>query len=235
MNIVPFHFEELALMETCWITGKPYFTRRAIGEWLGAEQPHQYIRKIIERNPHISQFATVVNLGTVEGNREVFRDVEVYDPIGLQLIVFESNLPKAIQFKVAVAHLVYAYMKGELKPSKWTLKDDLLSASQQILSLPQGTKRAALVKDLAERDGVCFQTAYRRVGLVTGQRLKTKDGHVIKRKDAGTTKYPAEKAKVLAFKKANPEAQGAQIKQALGLHLHRNHICRWLREFEAGR
>jgi transposase len=166
-------------------------------------------------------------LATTDGKKY---DTRLYDPIGLQLIIFESRQPKAIQFKVAVAHLVCAYAKGDLKPSKWSLKDDLVSASRQILSLGQGYKRAALVRDLAERDGVSIQTAYRRIERATGERLKTTNGTVIKRKTAGFTKYPTEKAEVLAYAKTNPEAQGAQIKAVLGLPLHRNQICRWLRE-----
>lgn len=228
-QIIPFSYEGISLRESFWQAGKPYFSARAIGEFLEYSEPVRDINRIVRRNPHIDdpRWSVVAKLATTDGKKY---DTRLYDPIGLQLIMFKSNQPKAIQYQVAAAHLIVAYMNGELKPSKWSQKNDLLSAAQQILSLPQGPARATLVKDLAERDGVCFQTAYRRVNLATGQRLKTKDGHVIKRKDAGSTKYPEEKAQVLAYKQAHPNAQGAEIKKALGLTLDRNHISRWLRE-----
>ena len=227
-QIIPFNYEGITLRESLWQEGKPFFSARAIGDFLEYAHPVQDVNRIISRNPHIndSRWSVVAKLATTDGKKY---DTRLYDPIGLQLIIFESHQPKAIQFKVAVAHLVYDYMQGKIHPSKWSLKGDLVAASRQILSLPQGYERAELIRDYADHAGVCIQTAYRRINQL-GERLKTKSGTVIKRKTAGSTKYPAEKAKVLAFKKANPEAQGAQIKAALGLHLHRNHICRWLRE-----
>lgn len=180
MDMVPFCFEGMALKESCWLKGHPYFTRRAIGEWLEAEHPRQYIRKIVERNPHIRTFATVVNLGTVEGDRQVTRKVEVYDPVGLQLIINKSDLPKAIEFQVAAAHLVYAYMRGELKPSKWVLDRDLVAASRQILSLPMGLKRGGMIRDLAEMQGCSIATAYRRIQRASGERLKNTKGKAIR-------------------------------------------------------
>lgn len=228
MNIVPFHFEELALMETCWITGKPYFTRRAIGEWLEYQgRAQKAVDKIVERNPHIKQFSVAVKLTATDGKKY---STDVYDPIGLQLIVFESNQPKAIQFKVAVAHLVYAYMKGELKPSKWALKDDLMSAVRQIQSLPRGTKRADLVRDLAGRDGISTQTAYRRIGLAAGENFRNTKGKPIQRSDKGTTKHPSEKEKVLVYAEANPTARGASIKKMLNLQTSYARINVWIRE-----
>lgn len=228
MNIVPFHFEELALMETCWITGKPYFTRRAIGEWLEYQgRPQKAIDKIVERNPHIKQFSVAVKLTATDGKKY---STDVYDPIGLQLIVFESNQPKAIQFKVDVAHLVYAYMNGTLKPSKWALKDDLMSAAHQIKSLPRGTKRGDLVRDLAERDSISTQTAYRRIGLATGENFKNIKGKCIQRSDKGATKHPGEKEKTLVYAKANPAARGVSIKRALNLITSHDRINVWIRE-----
>lgn len=96
-DLVPFQFQDIQLKEACWMNGKPWFTRRAIGEFLGYAGAHarRAVAKIIERNPHIQQFATHVNLTTVEGGRPVTREIEVFDPIGLQLIIFESRQPKA--------------------------------------------------------------------------------------------------------------------------------------------
>lgn len=110
-ELMPFIFQEVKLKEACWINNKPHFTRRAIGEWLGYSHPIQAVTKIIERNPHILTFAVVVNLTTTDGKGY---DTQVIDPIGFQLIVNKSNQPKALEFQIAAANLVLAYMRGEI-------------------------------------------------------------------------------------------------------------------------
>ncbi len=183
MDMVAFNYQDIALREACWISGKPYFTRRAIGEWLEYKKPQEAIDKIIKRNPHIDnpvhpklgcterkyRWSTTVKLTAVDGKEY---DIRVYDPIGLQLIVFESRQPKAIAYKIAVANLVWAYMNGTLKPSKWSRKGDLVSAARQVMSLPCSHKRGALMRDLAEREGCSLCTMYRRVRKATGKRMR---------------------------------------------------------------
>lgn len=228
-QIIPFNYEGIALKESLWQEGKPYFSGRAIGEFLEYSDPITAISKILKRNPHINDSRWSVPTNLVGTDGKTYK-VRVYDPIGLQLIIFESQQPKAIQFKVAVAHLVYAYMKGELKPSKWALKDDLMFAVRQIQSLPRGTKRADLVRDLAERDGISTQTAYRRIGLATGENFRNTKGTCIQRSDKGATKYPGEKEKVLAYVKTSPTARGTSIKKALNLQTSSYRINVWIRE-----
>jgi len=172
-NIIPFNFREVRLKEACWLDGKPYFTRRAIGEFLEYAKPDFSINWLVKRNQHVKEFATYVKLTCVEGGREVTRKIEVYDPIGLQLIINKSNQPKAIQFQVAVAKLVMAYVSGKLLPSRWSPKGDY-AAIRQILSTPGNFKRRALIKDFAEREEISISTAYRRIGKF--ERLKTLSG-----------------------------------------------------------
>lgn len=114
-DLVPFRFQDIQLKEACWMNGKPCFTRRAIGEFLeyAGSQSQKAVDKIIERNPHIRQWSVTVNLTVTDGKAY---ETEVFDPIGLQLIIFESRQPKARAYKVAVAHLVWAYMHGQLRP-----------------------------------------------------------------------------------------------------------------------
>jgi prophage antirepressor-like protein len=112
----PFRYDAIEMSEACYINGDPHFTRRAIGQWLEYNYPQKAVDKILERNPHINQFSVAVNLTATDGKTYEYR---VFNPIGFQLIVFESAQPKAKKYKVAVAKLVWAYMKGELK-----LKDD---------------------------------------------------------------------------------------------------------------
>jgi len=133
---VPFSFQDIALAESVWIEGKPYFTRRAIGEFLEYAEPQKAIDKIIERNPAIQEFATTVNLTAVEGTRRVQRKIQVFDPVAFQLVVFRSNQPRAMQFQVAVAHRVLAYMRGELRPAQPPV------TLQGLAALPPRTKLA---------------------------------------------------------------------------------------------
>ena len=111
----PFQYGRIQLREATHINGTPYFTRRAIGEWLGYQNPQNAIDVIVKRNPHISnpEWAIPVKLTGVEGGRTVKRELEIYNPIGLQLIVFESRQPKAIEYKVSVARLVNDIMTRE--------------------------------------------------------------------------------------------------------------------------
>ena len=114
-NFQMFQYKGIQIKEALHIKGTPYFTRKAIGEWLGYKNPQSAINIIIRRNPHIEnkKFSTSFKLKLVEGNKTVTRTIKVYNPIGLQLIVFESRKPKAIQYKIAVAKLVHDIMTRE--------------------------------------------------------------------------------------------------------------------------
>lgn len=148
VSLVPFQHQTadgtVALREACWKDGKPYFTRQAIGEWLGyKDDPAEAVRQIVGRCPHILPFEGWVRLTLPQGGTQ---EVRVYDPIGLQLIVFESRQPKAIQFKVMVAHLVHAFMRGELRPAicRPAGSVQMDAALCEILSLPHGSKTKAM-------------------------------------------------------------------------------------------
>ncbi len=79
-GLIAFQFEGMSLKESCWIAGKPYFTARTIGEWLEYERPVKAIRHLIQRNPHIRTFSSVLNLSTDQGSRTIVREVEVSAP-----------------------------------------------------------------------------------------------------------------------------------------------------------
>jgi len=113
-SFTPFSFEELSLEESITINDIPHFTRKAIGVLLEYAEPRKSISKLIKKNPHIQRFASVVNLATDQGARQIRCEVEVYNPVGLQLIINKSSQPKALRFQEAVAHLVYAYTTGKL-------------------------------------------------------------------------------------------------------------------------
>lgn len=131
---VPFEFENIKLKEACWINGDPYFTRRAIGEWLEYADPKEAIEQTIRRNPHIqdSRWSTTVKLTAFDGKGY---ETEVYSPIGFQLIVFESSQPKAKIYKVAVAHLVVAYTQCRLNTPAEELKATIANINRRLQAL----------------------------------------------------------------------------------------------------
>lgn len=76
-----------------------YMTREQIGAALEYNEPRKSIQKIHERNAdRLNPLSSVVNLTTVEGSREVTRDVIVYTLRGAMEICRFSRQPKADKF-----------------------------------------------------------------------------------------------------------------------------------------
>ena len=76
--------------------GDFWATREQIGRLLEYEEPMKAIAKIHERHSErLDKFSTIVKLTTVEGGREVAREVTVYNFKGLLEICRYSNQPKA--------------------------------------------------------------------------------------------------------------------------------------------
>lgn len=76
--------------------GDFWLTREQIGRALEYAEPMKAIAKIHERNAErLDRFSTIVKLTTVEGGREVTREVIVYSFRGLLEICRYSNQPKA--------------------------------------------------------------------------------------------------------------------------------------------
>lgn len=217
-TIIPFNFPGLRLREACWINGKLYFTRRAIGELLEYSKPEEMVDTIIRGNPYIKSFAAIVNLTTPD---------EVYNVIGLQLIIMESDQPKTKEFKITAAHLIEVCIEGKLTPSKWSPKGDL-SSIYQIFSFPGGFKRKRLIADWAAREGIAVATAYGRLQKFGS--LKKRDGTLRKtRAEKNNFKRCPEYKAVLVYRLAHPNAGGKEIKGALDIGLSVSTINRWLR------
>ena len=76
-----------------------YMTREQIGQALEYNEPRKSIQKIHERNAdRLNPLSSVVNLTTLEGGREVTRDVIVYTLRGAMEICRFSRQPKADKF-----------------------------------------------------------------------------------------------------------------------------------------
>ena len=243
-GFVPFSYEDIRIKQSCWDNGVPYFTMRAIGEWAEYKNPDEAIYKIVHRNPHIRQFSKIIKLKVIdeypkEGHslpklgsecplrtREI--EHEVFDPIGLQLIINKSNQPKAIAFQVAAAPLVVAYMTGNLKPFKWS--GDVSSALSQIISMTSGSKRKLKVFELAKETGKTWNTIYRMAKRMNGENLKTKGNKPRKtraNKDSFIN-YP-EFQQVINYSKEHPAAGGKEIQAALEIPYSTSSINRWIR------
>lgn len=224
LDFLPFQYEGMRLQEACFINGNPYFTRKAVGEFLEYPRPQKAIDNIIARNPHISdqRWSVTLKLRATDGKDY---ETEIYDPIGLQLIVFESRQPKAIQYKVAVAHLVYAFAQGKIKPKVWS--PDRIAALKQILSYPPTFKRAALVRDLAGREDKTAATIYRWIDKIGG--LKTRKGNKRHRSNAGQTLHPEQRQAALNYRAEHPKAGGKEIKRNLGIAVTPATINLWLK------
>ena len=186
LHVRSLEFEGRRINEACWINGEPHFTRRAIGEWLEYKFPVQAVTQIVERNPHIREFSTVIkltstdeypkrrdsvaNLATESPTTLRAREIkmEVYNPIGLQLIIFKSSKPKAVAYQVWAARLVKAYMEGRLK-SPPPPPGTSLALLHEAAAIPAGVKspeRAALVREVVSMTGRSRTTAYRDIRSV---------------------------------------------------------------------
>lgn len=227
-DIKPFYFKNIKLQESCWIDGKPYFTRLAIGEFLEYSNPQKSIDKIVERYPYLNSqtWSTTVKLTAVEGSRTVERDTRVYDPIALQLIINKSNQPKAIAFQVAVANLVVAYMNGSL--TDFSVDDvhdcfkHLHNFCNMVTSLTSVPKRNRLILACAEKTGLPVRQVLTLVRQRTGVSLPAP--RQIRRK------LGEEHAKAVAYLHEHPLSGGRDIKRSLGLSASERTINQWVRE-----
>lgn len=253
MELVPFVYRDVRLKESCWIDRKPYFTARAIGEWLEAKHPDKYVRKIVERNPHILQFSKEIDITIneqystrhwhvkltcqcgesknaflkVPREREI--KVRVYDPIGLQLIIMESNLPKAIAYKIAVAHLIWAYMNGELKRSKTVERKQLPKPVCPLTGFPVWSKeRKEAIFRLAREKGLSKSTIYEHAQkLMNGEPIyKGRNRHQIYIEKNYDRLYEIYKLRYERNLKLR------EISERLGLSMQT--ICRWAKYFKNG-
>jgi len=138
-SIKPFRRFGVEIDECLWCDGKPYFTTEAIKDWLGYKKEKDPVSRVVRKNPYILQYSKEIEVleeieqtgkalpprsgGNAFKNRGETRTtyrrtralkMRIYDPIGLQLIAFESRTPKAKAYKIKVARLVWALVEGKL-------------------------------------------------------------------------------------------------------------------------
>lgn len=104
MNIIPFQYQGIAIQESCWIDGTPFFTGRAIGEWIEAKHPDRYVHQLVSRHSYIKECSINIKLPcTADGKKY---DVDAYDITGLTWIMMASKLPKATNYQIAYAQFI---------------------------------------------------------------------------------------------------------------------------------
>lgn len=216
-TIKPFRRFGVVVSESLWINGMPYFTAKAIAEWLELKRGAESVDQIIRRNPYILRFSKQINVLIEEEYGQGTKDIDrpfklkgqcplqtpenafildfisknqvktsetftcpcleekskskgkrkrkvtltVFDPIGLQLITMESHSKKAIQYKIAVAKVIWAIYNAkmaELNPEQ--------ESAERILELwanaPQGSKKY-FMELYEKKTGKSRPTAFRDV------------------------------------------------------------------------
>jgi len=89
-----------------------FLSRIEIGEALGYANPQKAIDKIHSRHRNIlDKFSTTPNLGGVEGNRIVYRDIIMYSFRGVIEICRWSHQPKAEEFIDKIYCIMYSSVK----------------------------------------------------------------------------------------------------------------------------
>ncbi len=61
-KITPFRRFGVVLSETVWIDGEPFFSAKAIAEWLGLEKGRRSVNKIVGRHAFIKQFSKKITV-----------------------------------------------------------------------------------------------------------------------------------------------------------------------------
>lgn len=130
-------------------SGKEFWgTREQIGTMLGYAYPREAIGKIHERNAaRFKSFSTEVKLTTVEGDREVTREVTVYNFKGLLEICRYSNQPKAD----AVMDFLWEMADEVRKTGSYSVKknpdeEKKLEIARQRIALQEKNANARLAK-----------------------------------------------------------------------------------------
>jgi hypothetical protein len=176
-----FQFQNIKLNEACWIDGAPYFTSESIGEWLGYKSPEKDIVKIVEKNPIIKDFRQIIILTDRWGKKDNKKTLEVYNPIGLQIIVNDLNQPGVKDFKKSVSRLVNAFVDKKLTPENTIAEQSkdprqiAINRLKQIEEFPHGEKGYAM-QQLADELGVkvntlgAWKTQYNKTGKIEDKR-----------------------------------------------------------------
>lgn len=178
-------------------SGKEFWgTREQIGTMLGYAYPREAIGKIHERNAaRFKSFSTEVKLTTVEGDREVAREVTVYNFKGLLEICRYSNQPKAD----AVMDFLWEMADEVRKTGSYSVKknpdeEKKLEIARQRIALQEKNANARLAKimqRMVEHPAYELTTESKRILAHEITHLTTGREHLEMLPDAGTRYFSA--------------------------------------------
>lgn len=152
-HLNPLTIGSYAVSESVMLEGVPHVTRRAMGEFLEYSNARKAIGTLIDRNPYIESYSSVLNMRTQDGRNIATR---VYHPVGFMAVVLSSDQPKAKLVKEAVANLVYEYSRRDkISPGlEMQLRYQKLTIVNRLDSVKTQFARRALITSLTE---VCEQ------------------------------------------------------------------------------
>ncbi len=96
--VQPFRLGKLEI-PAIWIDGKPYFPTNTICDWLGNDRVPALMPE------YIREHRNEIELSNPFGEKKS-TIVDVYDLIGLTLIISKQCVEKAIQFKIELANFL---------------------------------------------------------------------------------------------------------------------------------
>lgn len=105
MNRIIAFCNEIGIQPTFIQDNEAYFSARTIGEYLGYNPPLVGINNILRQHPYIKDPSLYITAKLPASNGRKY-DTRLYNFAGLQLIVFGSSQPKAIDFKIAIANFL---------------------------------------------------------------------------------------------------------------------------------
>jgi hypothetical protein len=202
-SIQPFRRFGVMINESFWIDGEPWFTAKAISEWLGLKVKDDAVQQIVRRNPYILEYSKKITVLDVEGRpfnlkgdtpkkslentankikrgghqittsdqinqekkpkpREM--KITLYNPIALQLIAMESGTPRAQQYKIAAASLVWNLYKARMKKLTEAQIEKEKILLDEISALP-GFKLKEIRKYM-KKTGCCRATAFNHLKMI---------------------------------------------------------------------
>lgn len=224
------------------------FTKKQVGVIFGASDPQHYINKLVERNPHLKQLGSEMEvisyiedgchgdtypLKKISGLRHTYK-VMTYDLDEIYFFAVESDLPGAKkylrnypQIKAAIAaHAIKPPAVGKIRP-------EVL----EYLNVAYHEKKAYRVKVCAEL-GWLESKFYRKVEeailmlnippaptKLTRQPRKS-------RADRGKTAYPEKKQEAYEYWKEHRDIGRKALKKAQNLPVSVNQVGVWIRRWK---
>lgn len=165
-SLIPFNYEGFRTNEAFFGAGirdaikRFRCTRRGIGEFFGAQNPHQYISNLAERHPELPA-GVVLTVSTTDGK---MYETLTYDIWGVYAFAVESDLPGAKTFLRKFPDFILALTSGQIHP---TLRSDqraeAINRLIPLIEAASGRERKELLVQFAQETGLKKKSVYHLV------------------------------------------------------------------------